>query len=230
MSIASSKPAANRPVLETTDRDAPDRDTQHLSTPAQRTPAQGALAQDTLDDKHLRVYANQAGEVDMSTSVAPLATYLRAHDQWIEPCFKPLKVTPLSPESYQLKFFRMGALGFELEPCFGIEIGSQDDRLFFLHSIPLPGDNELPYSVDCASEFRLEERQEAGAAVTRVHWTLHLDIIVELPRFLQLLPRKRVRAVAEALVNQVARRMCNRLTQNICNDYYQRQKDTKKAA
>ncbi|MEM9536316.1 MAG: DUF1997 domain-containing protein [Cyanobacteria bacterium P01_E01_bin.45] len=189
----------------------------------------GPLEQGTLDGKHLRVYANQAGEVDMSTSVAPLAEYLRAHEQWIEPCFKPLKVTSISPESYQLKFFRMGALGFELEPCFGIEIGSKGDRLFFLHSIPLPGDEKLPYSVDCSSEFRLEERQEKGAAVTRVYWTLHLDIVVELPRFLQVLPRKRVRSVAEALVNQVARRMCNRLTQNICHDYYLQQKSTKAA-
>ncbi len=209
MSIASSKPAANRSVLETVD---------------ERT-----LDGGTLDEKHLRVYANQAGEVDLSTSLAPLADYLRAHEQWIEPCFKPLKVTSLSPDSYQLKFFRMGALGFELEPCFGIQIGSKDDRLFFLHSIPLPGDEDLPYAVDCSSEFRLEERYENGVAVTRVYWTLHLDIVVELPRFLQVLPRKRVRSVAEALVNQVARRMCNRLTHNICQDYYRWQERTEAA-
>ena len=214
MSIASSKPAANRSVLETVNKGIQDK---------------GALEQGTLDGKHLRVYANQAGEVDLSTPLAPLAEYLRAHEQWIEPCFKPLKVTPLSSESYQLKFFRMGALGFELEPCFGIQIGSKGDHLFFLHSIPLPGDDELPYVVDCSSEFRLEERQENGAATTRVFWTLHLDIVVELPRFLQVLPRNRVRSVAEALVNQVARRMCNRLTQNICQDYYQRQKSTQAA-
>ncbi|MGK7913706.1 MAG: DUF1997 domain-containing protein [Synechococcus sp.] len=214
MSIASSKPAANRSVLETVDNGIQDK---------------GALEQEALDSRYLRVYANQAGEVDLSTPVAPLADYLRSHEQWIEPCFKPLKVTPLTPKSYQLKFFRMGALGFELEPCFGIEIGSKGDRLFFLNSIPLPGDDELPYSVDCSSEFRLEERQEKAAAVTRVFWTLHLDIVVELPRFLQLLPRKRVRSVAEALVNQVARRMCNRLTQNICQDYYRWQENSKAA-
>ena len=214
MSIASSKPAANRSVRETVDKGMQD---------------ERSLEQGTLDGKHLQVYANQAGEVDLSTSLAPLADYLRVHEQWIEPCFKPLTVTPLSAESYQLKFFRMGALGFELEPCFGIEIGSKGDRLFFLHSIPLPGDDELPYSVDCSSEFRLEERQEKGSAVTRVYWTLHLDIVVELPRFLQVLPRKRVRSVAEALVNQVARRMCNRLTQNICQDYYQWRASTEAA-
>ncbi|MEM9569127.1 MAG: DUF1997 domain-containing protein [Cyanobacteria bacterium P01_E01_bin.34] len=215
MSIASSKPAANRSVLETVDNGSQDKG------PLER--------QGDLDDKHLRVYADQAGEVDMSTLVAPLAEYLRAHEQWIEPCFKPLKVTSLSSETYQLKFFRMGALGFELEPCFGIQIGSKSDRLFFLYSIPLPGDDNLPYSVDCSSEFRLEERHEDGAAVTRVNWKLHLDIVVELPRFLQVLPRKRVRSVAEALVNQVARRMCNRLTQNICQDYYQWHRSTKAA-
>lgn len=209
MSIASSKPAADRSVLETVDK--------------------GILNEDSLDKRFMRVYANQAGEVDLTTTLPPLADYLRDHEQWIETCFKPLKVKPLSTDAYQLKFFRMGALGFELEPCFGIQIGSKGDRLFFLHSIPLPEDDSLPYSVDCSSEFRLEERQENGAAVTRVFWTLHLDIVVELPRFLQVLPRKRVRSVAEALVNQVARRMCNRLTQNICQDYYQRRKSTQAA-
>ena len=173
----------------------------------------------------LRIYANQAGEVELSTCPPPLADYLRAHEHWIESCFKPLQVTPLSADSYLLKFFRMGALGFELEPCFGVQIGSKGDRLFYLNSIQLPQDSDLPYSVDCTSEFRLEERQDdGGLTATCVYWTLHLDIAIELPRFLQVLPRKRVQTVAEALVNQVARRMIHRLTQNICQDYYRTQK------
>ena len=180
-----------------------------------------AVDEDKQSHMHLRVYANQAGEVDMKTSVSPLSDYLRQHEQWIENCFQPLKVTQLSSDSYLLKFFRMGALGFDLEPCFAIQIGSKGDRLFYLHSTRLPGDSELPYTVDCTSEFRLDEvcNLDEGA-ITRVYWTLRLDIEVELPRFLQVLPRNRVRSVAEALVNQVARRMCNRLTQNICQDYY----------
>ncbi|MGK7909774.1 MAG: DUF1997 domain-containing protein [Synechococcus sp.] len=178
-----------------------------------------AVKEEKQSRMHLRVYANQAGEVDMSTPLAPLSDYLRQHEQWIETCFQPLKVTPLSTDSYMLKFFRMGALGFDLEPCFGIQIGSKGDRLFYLHSIPLSGDSDLPYTVDCTSEFRLDEVGGQDGPTTRVYWTLHLDIEVELPRFLQVLPRNRVRSVAEALVNQVARRMCNRLTQNICQDY-----------
>lgn len=188
---------------------------------ASSKPVANSADETTLHRHHLRIYANQAGEVDLSTCVDPLTIYLRAHEQWIESCFKPLQVSPLSADSYLLKFFRMGALGFELEPCFGVQIGSKGDRQFYLHSIQLPQDSNLPYSVDCTSEFRLEERQDdSGISTTRVYWTLHLDITVELPRFLQVLPRKRVHSVAEALVNQVARRMSNRLTHNICQDYY----------
>lgn len=155
----------------------------------------------------------------MATAIQPLAEYLRDHPNWIDRCFKPLTVTPLSEASYRLQFFRMGGLGFELEPHFGIQIGSENDTLFYLDSIELPGDAECPYQVNCHSEFRLEERQEKNAPITRVYWTLHLDIVVQLPKFLQVLPRKRVKSVAEGLVSGVARRMCDRLTHNICKDY-----------
>ena len=164
----------------------------------------------------------QAGEVDMETERPPLAAYLHDHAEWIERSFVPLKVFPISATRYKLQFFRMGALGFELEPCFAIEIGNAgDDRLFFLESIDLPENQDLPYDVVCRSEFRLEELEPASEQpMTRVHWTLHLDITVQLPKFLRMLPRKRVQKVAEQVVNQVARRMCDRLTQNVCNDYF----------
>jgi hypothetical protein len=182
--------------------------------------SKSAVNPDGIAPHQLQVRVNQAGEVDMATALPPLADYLRNHSQWIEHSFKPLRVFPRSQTAYELQFFRMGGLGFELEPCFVVEVGSEGDRLFFLRSIEQPSEAERPYAVDCQSFFRLEERTDTVESSTRIYWTLHLDITIHLPGFLQALPRKRVRAVAEAVANQVARRMCLRLNHNVCNDFY----------
>lgn len=167
----------------------------------------------------VRFAVEQSGWVDMDTEREALAVYLRQHAKWVARCFKPLRVQPLSDNTYQLQFFRMGGLGFELEPCFGVEIWPDEDYLFRLGSIELPTDGDMPYRVDCTSSFLLEERQTDRAVQTRVHWKLQLDIEMQLPGFLLALPRRQVVAVGQGVVNQVARSMCKRLTRNICTDY-----------
>ncbi len=164
----------------------------------------------------VHITTTQSGSVDMTTEIPPLAAYLYKHHEWVQHCFRPLKVEPLSEDTYRLQFFRIGGLGFELEPCFGVQIGSESDRLFYLHSIELPSDADLPYHVDCVSHFRLEEI-ETG---TRVNWDLNLNIHLKLPGFLQVLPYAKVKGVGEAVVKRVAQSMCARLTRNVCNDYY----------
>lgn len=171
------------------------------------------------DRSTVRLAVQQSGWVDMDTEREPLAVYLRQHPKWVARCFKPLKVDQLSERTYRLQFFRMGGLGFHLEPCFGIEIWPDEDYLFALSSIELPTDADLPYQVDCSSSFLLEERQSGQAVQTRVNWELKLDIQMHLPGFLLALPRRQVIAVGQGVVNQVARSMCNRLTRNICTDY-----------
>lgn len=164
----------------------------------------------------VQINATQNGSVDMTTAIPPLAAYLKQHKEWVYHCLRPLKVEPLSEDTYRLQFFRIGGLGFELEPCFGVKIGSESDQLFYLHSIELPSDADLPYQVDCLSHFILEEIPTG----TRVNWDLTLNISLNLPGFLQALPYSKVKAVGEAVVNRVAHSMCARLTRNVCNDYY----------
>ncbi|MEO1133639.1 MAG: DUF1997 domain-containing protein [Cyanobacteria bacterium J06639_1] len=173
----------------------------------------------TTDRDTVRLLVNQSGWVEMDTEREPLAVYLRQHPKWVARCFKPLKVEQLCDRTYRLQFFRMGGLGFNLEPCFGIEILPDEDYLFALNSIELPTDEGLPYHVDCYSSFLLEERQPGETIQTRVNWELKLDIQMQLPGFLLALPRKQVLAVGQGVVNQVARSMCKRLTRNICTDY-----------
>jgi hypothetical protein len=167
----------------------------------------------------LELQAGRRGQVDLETDRETLACYLRGHGQWIQRCFQPLRVEPLSAETYRLQFFRMGGLGFELEPSFGIKIWPEEDYLFRLTSIELPGDAALPYRVDCQASFRLEELP-GSPATTRVHWDLHLDVRLHLPKFLHVLPRQLVQKVGSQVVQQVTRSLSNRLTHNVCSDFY----------
>ncbi len=170
----------------------------------------------------LDLQATRAGQVDLETDPETLAHYLRGHSQWIQRCFKPLQVEPLSAESYRLQFFRIGGLGFELEPSFGVKIWPEEDYLFRLTSIELPGDAAMPYRVDCRAAFRLEDLSGSSELppTTRVHWDLRLDIWLALPGFLQVLPRRLVHRVAHQVVQQVTRSMSDRLTHNVCSDFY----------
>jgi hypothetical protein len=167
----------------------------------------------------LELQAGRRGQVDLETDRETLACYLRGHGQWIQRCFQPLRVEPLSAETYRLQFFRMGGLGFELEPSFGIKIWPEEDYLFRLTSIELPGDAALPYRVDCQASFRLEELP-GSPATTRVHWDLHLDVRLHLPKFLHVLPRQLVQGVGSQVVQQVTRSLSNRFTHNVCSDFY----------
>lgn len=215
MSIASSKP-----VAPNTPQDMPDQ------TSAQ-SPSGHPHA---LDKSSVRILAGRQGQVDLETDLSTLAEYLHAHPQWIQRCFKPLKVFPLSEETYKLQFFRIGGLGFELEPCFGVKIWPEQGNIFWLSSIDLPEEEGLPYTVDCLSYFRLEELDPAqhhngrkpasNEPLTRVHWDLKLDIWMQLPGFLQALPYTLVYRVGAQVVHQVTRSMSDRLTHNVCNDFY----------
>jgi hypothetical protein len=203
MSIASSKPVV--PLSEGALSKGGEPLLEEMDQPPAKTP--------------LELQARRRGQVDLETDRETLACYLRGHGQWIQHCFQPLRVEPLSAETYRLQFFRMGGLGFELEPSFGIKIWPEEDYLFRLTSIELPGDAALPYRVDCQASFRLEELP-GSPATTRVHWDLHLDVRLHLPKFLHVLPRKLVQGVGSQVVQQVTRSLSNRLTHNVCSDFY----------
>ncbi|MFS8777437.1 DUF1997 domain-containing protein [Synechococcus sp. W70.1] len=203
MSIASSKPVV--PLSEGALSKGGEPLLEEMDQPPAKTP--------------LELQAGRWGQVDLETDRETLACYLRGHGQWIQRCFQPLRVEPLSAETYRLQFFRMGGLGFELEPSFGIKIWPEEDYLFRLTSIELPGDAALPYRVDCQASFRLEELP-GSPATTRVHWDLHLDVRLHLPKFLHVLPRKLVQGVGSQVVQQVTRSLSNRFTHNVCSDFY----------
>jgi len=203
MSIASSKPAV--PLSEGALSKGGEPLLEEMDQPPAKTP--------------LELQAGRRGQVDLETDRETLACYLRGHGQWIQRCFQPLRVEPLSAETYRLQFFRMGGLGFELEPSFGIKIWPEEDYLFRLTSIELPGDAALPYRVDCQASFRLEELP-GSPATTRVHWDLHLDVRLHLPKFLHVLPRQLVQGVGSQVVQQVTRSLSNRFTHNVCSDFY----------
>ncbi len=240
MSIASSRPGAvaPSPVNE------PNVDSNIDQTTVQ-----------TQGSSLIEIPAHQQGQVDLETSQADLAHYLRQHQTWVARCFKPLKVEALdldpasdpeintnseiSPEigqHYRLQFFKIGGLGFELEPSFGVRIWQESESVFRLSSIELPSDEGLPYSVNCEAYFELEELNlspdpnsnsnpnskvpNTQDPVTRVHWRLELNISMTLPRFLQALPRQMVYGVGSNVVCRVTRTMSDRLTQNVCQDFY----------
>jgi hypothetical protein len=180
----------------------------------------------------IEILADRQGQVDLQTDLPRLADYLQNHRDWIDHCFKPLKVEALSANTYKLQFFRIGGLGFELEPCFGVKIWADEGNIFRLSSIELPSDAHLPYKVDCQSYFRLEElsrsegqdqpdqKEDSHPTLTRVHWDLQLCIQMELPGFLLALPRNLVHRVGTKVVVQVTRSMSDRLTHNVCTDFY----------
>ncbi|BAC91438.1 DUF1997 domain-containing protein [Gloeobacter violaceus] len=153
----------------------------------------------------------QRGDVRLETDLPPLAGYLRKPDHWIPVGFRPLKVEAAAG-TYRLQLPEFGALGFRVAPRVALRVVEEDERLYRLHSVPLP---DPGYAVDFDGLFRLDPAARAVA----VFWEANFGIRIELPGFLGMFPQPVVQAAAQAAVSAMNAGVCRSLVGNICRDF-----------
>jgi hypothetical protein len=162
--------------------------------------------------------------MEMNAESRVVADYLDAHQGWFRRCAQPMRVDPLGDNGYALGIGRFGALGYELEPKLGLNLLPQNQGIYRITTIPIPGYTIQGYSVDFQATMNLVEVPTSDPSIsdrtTRVEWELDLTVTVQFPRFIQRLSKSLVQTTGDRLLRQIVRQISRRLTYKVQEDFH----------
>jgi Protein of unknown function (DUF1997) len=171
--------------------------------------------------------------MDMFADAATVAGYLDVHREWFVRCAHPMTAVPLGENGYDITVGRFGSFGYEVEPKIGLDLLPQDQGVYRIRTIPIPGYESEGYSVDFQAEMHLVELEtdlslyafpkDAEAIpqrMTRVEWELNLDVAIHFPRFIQALPKSLIQSTGDRLLNQIVRQVSRCLTHKVQDDFH----------
>lgn len=175
------------------------------------------------------------GQMDMYSDIDTVAKYLDAHEGWFCRCAQPMKVEPLTNNGYMLTVGKFGSFGYEVEPKIAVVLNPPQDRVYLMHTIPLPEGNE-GYEVNYHAKMKLQEIaggttqiQNKGLfgkqiiipeRITEVTWDLDLKVQVEFPQFISKLSPNLIQATGDRLLAQIVRQISPRLTYKVQQDFH----------
>jgi Protein of unknown function (DUF1997) len=163
------------------------------------------------------------GQMEMYADSGTVANYLDSHQGWFTRCAQPMRVEQIAKNGYALILGRFGSLNFELEPKIGLHLLPQDQGIYRIETIPVPGYDPKVYDVDFKASMTLAEKTDEALPVecaTHVEWELKLLTWVQMPRFIQALPQSIVKASGDKLLNQIVKQISRRLTLKVQEDFH----------
>ncbi len=179
--------------------------------------------------------ASFIGSMDMFSDVDTVANYLNAHEGWFCRCAQPMKVEPLENNGYILIVGKFGSLGYEVEPKIAVVLNPPVDRIYQMYSIPVPNYHPCGYDVNYQASMELKETTSENYQnhtnlfkkqvsipnlITRVSWTLNLEVQVEFPKFVYKLPSSLIQSTGDRLLGQIIRQVSPRLTYKVQHDFH----------
>jgi hypothetical protein len=180
-----------------------------------------------LSDEQLRFQSRFTDQMEMYGDKETVIDYLDCHQDWFCHCAKPMVAEPLGSDGYALSLGSFSALGHTLEPQMGLELISQPGGIYRITTVPVPGYTAIGYDVDFKANLTLVETElEPGAAaklLTTADWDLDLTVYVQLPGFLQVLPRKLIEHTGDRVLCQIVRQISRRLTHRVQADFHTKQ-------
>lgn len=179
-----------------------------------------------------RFFNHFVGYMDMHATVPTVMAYLDAHQEWFCRCAHPMKVEPLGNNGYALVIGKFGSFGYEVEPKIGLHLLPQDEGIYRIETIPVPGYTAPGYDVDFRAAMELVEANseqgrnhssdsDASSPLTRVQWDLNLTVTIQFPRFIHSLPKHLVQNTGDRLLHQIVRQVSRRLTRKVQEDFHQ---------
>ncbi len=175
------------------------------------------------------------GRMDMYSDVDTVAEYLNAHEGWFCRCAQPMKVTPLSDNGYVLTVGKYGSFGYEVEPKIAVVLNPPLDRVYRMHTIPIPDYDSPGYEVNYNAVMKLQElavdpsqiaarkllsKQTIPDLITQVTWELDLKVGVEFPQFIARLSSGLIQGTGDRLLAQIVRQVSPRLTYKVQQDFH----------
>ncbi|MGL5796088.1 MAG: DUF1997 domain-containing protein [Waterburya sp.] len=179
---------------------------------------------------------NFTGQMEMYSDADTVAEYLNAHEGWFCRCAQPMKVEPLGDNGYVLTVGKYGSFGYEVEPKIGVVLMPPVDRVYHMHTIPVPNYEASGYEVNYQASMELTQinldipetvknglfskRQTILQCITQVDWTLDLAVKVEFPQFIYKLSSSLIQTTGDHLLAQIVRQISPRLTYKVQQDFH----------
>lgn len=177
---------------------------------------------EVLTPTSMRFSGQFADCMEMHAPASTVAEYLNTHQQWFCRCAQPMKVEAISVNGYALAIGRFGAFGYDVEPKVGLELLAPENDVYRIKTIAVPNYIAPGYDVDFKAVMELVEVPggELGKVVTKVEWTLDLNVDVQFPKFIYRLPKSVIKNTGDRLLNQIVRQVSRRLTAKVQSDFY----------
>lgn len=163
------------------------------------------------------------GNMEMFADIDTVANYLDSHQGWFTRCAQPMDVKPIGQNGYAISLGRFGSLNFQIQPQIGLHLLPQNQGVYRIETIPVPGHEPEGYDVDFKAAMSLAEKQQQELPVeqaTHVEWELNLQTKVQMPKFIQALPKSLVKSSGDKLLNQIVRQISKRLTYKVQEDFH----------
>ena len=175
----------------------------------------------------LHFQGNYIGHMEMYADAATVAQYLDAHQDWFHRCAHPMAVEPIGENGYGLTVGKFRSLNHEVEPKIGLLLLPQEEGIYRIETIPVPGYEPAGYDVDFNASMSLCEGNQEDIppelfmdTTTHVEWELELSTWVEVPKFIQVLPDNLVKASGDKLLNQIVRQVSKQLTKKVQKEFH----------
>jgi hypothetical protein len=159
--------------------------------------------------------------MEMNADAKTVADYLDVHQEWFRRCAHPMQVESIGKNSYALIIGHFGAFGYDVEPRVGLDLLPQQEGIYRIETVPVPGDTGLGYEVDFQAALNLVEHLgQAETKMTQVQWQLDLNVAIQFPRFIHALPDALIKSTGERILKQVVRQVSRRLTHKVQEDFH----------
>ena len=167
-----------------------------------------------------------------------VADYLNAHGNWFHRCARPMKVEPFTEQGYILTVGKFGSFGYEVEPKIAVVFDPPQAANYKMYNVPLPDIAPQGYAVDYKADMHLgdvawdeasHDPQKAAHlfgdrplpdVITQVHWQLHLQVMVQFPKFIYKFPQQLLRTTGDRLLSSIVAQISPRLTAKIQQDFH----------
>lgn len=172
----------------------------------------------------IQFHGSYIGSMEMNADPDTVAKYLDVHQDWFHRCAHPMAVDAIATNGYAITIGRYGSFGYEVEPKVGLHLLPQDQGVYRIQTIPVPGYEPPGYDVDFQAALQLKEgtpEPTTGIEVTtHVEWDLDLKVYIKFPRFIRALPMSLIQSTGDKLLNQVVRQVSRRLTYKVQEDFH----------
>ncbi len=156
----------------------------------------------------------------MAADIKTVGKYLDAHQGWFTRCAQPMQVNAIGDNGYALTIGSFGSFGYIVEPKVGLELLPQNNGVYRIRTIEIPGYTPPGYEVSFNAEMRLVETVEGDRLATKIHWDLDLAVAIQFPKFIHKLPHRVIQGTGNKVLKQIVTQVSRCLTHKVQQDFH----------